>query len=336
MQKKSNVPQRMTAEQIGLQTLWALVQGAPLAVFAVDPNGLIMVWNRAAEKMFIWEEHEVLGQVNPVIPEGQEEEFQQLRNRVLDGEVYTGREIRLLRKDGSVFDASISTALMLNEDSTIGGIMTVVIDISKRKEVEQALRESLQKSERIFGETIHALASAAEARDPYTAGHQRRVARLACAIAAGMGLAEEQIKGIRTAAIVHDIGKLSIPVEILTKPGQLSDIEHDLLKTHAQAGYEILDGIEFPWPIARIVQQHHERIDGTGYPLGLIDNEILLEAKILSVADVVEATASYRPYRPAKGIAIALKEITAHSGSYFAPQVVDACLVLFKRGFSLE
>ena len=214
--------------------------------------------------------------------------------------------------------------------------MVVAADISERKRMEEALRQSLQKSRRLFDEMIHALASAVEKRDPYTAGHQQRVARLACAIAGEMGLPAEQIDGIRTAASVHDIGKLSIPAEILSKPGRLSEIEMDLIKTHAQAGYEILAGIEFPWPVARIVQQHHERRDGTGYPLGLAGEAILLEARILTVADVVEAMASYRPYRPANGIAPALAEIETYRGSRYAPEAVDACLALFNKGFTLE
>jgi len=336
MQQEPTRTKRMTAEQIGLQTLWALLQGSPLAIFAVDKEGSILIWNQAAERLFGWEEHEILGQTNPIIPKGQEEEFRRLRNRALAGKIYTDMDVRVRKKEGSPVDISISTAPLRDESSSIIGLMAVVKDISDRKRIEEALRASLLKSQRIFDETIHALAAEVEKRDPYTAGHQRRVARLACAIANKMGLLADQIKGIRTAAIVHDIGKISIPVEILSKPGQLSDIEQSFLKIHPQAGYEILEGIEFPWPIARTVQQHHERMDGSGYPLGLEGDEILLEAKILTVADVVEAAASYRPYRPANGIAFALEEITAHKGHYYAPEVVDACLILFKTGFELE
>lgn len=336
MQSVPNQKQRMTAEQVGLQTLWALVHGSPLAIFAVDREAMILVWNPAAERLFGWDEQDVLGQTNPIVPEGRGEEFRQLRERAIAGEVYTGMEVRVRRKDGSPVDISVSTAPLRDESGVIVGFMVVVADISERKRMEDALRESLQKSQRIFDETIHALASAVEKRDPYTAGHQQRVARLACAISGEMGLPTEQTNGIRTAAIVHDIGKLSVPVEILNKPGRLSEAEHSILKIHPQAGYEILDGIEFPWPIARIVQQHHERMDGTGYPLGLQNEEILLEARILTVADVVEAIASYRPYRPANGITAALAEIAAYSGSRYASEVVYACLALFNKGFMLE
>ncbi len=336
MKTEPNQIQKMTAEQVGLQTLWSLVHGSPLAIFAVDRDATVLVWNPAAERLFGWDEQEVLGQINPIVPEGRGEEFRRLRERAIAGEVYTGMEVRVGRKDGSPVDISVSTAPLRDESGIIIGLMAVVADISERRRMEEALRDSLQKSRRIFDETIHALAEAVEMRDPYTAGHQRRVARLACAIAGEMSLPAERINGIRTAAIVHDIGKLSVPVEILSKPGRLSEAEQSLLKIHPQAGYEILDGIEFPWPIARIVQQHHERIDGSGYPLGLQGEEILLEAQILTVADVVEATSSYRPYRPANGIAVALAEITAYRCSRYDPDIVDACLGLFNKGFMLE
>lgn len=336
MQSVPNQKQRMTAKQAGLQTLWSLVQGSPLATFAVDRNASILVWNQAAEGLFGWAEQEILGQTNPIVPEGQEEEFRQLRDRALAGEVYTGKELCVRRKDGSPVDINVSTAPLRDESGDIVGLMAVAADISERKRMEEALRESLQKSRRLFDQMIHALVSAVEKRDPYTSGHQQRVTRLACAIAVEMGLPAEQISGIRTAASVHDIGKLSIPVEILGKPGRLSEIEQSFLKIHPQAGYEILAGIEFPWPVAKIVQQHHERRDGSGYPLGLAGDAILMEARILTVADVVEATASYRPYRPANGTAVALAEIQAHSSSRYTPEIVDACLALFNKGFTLE
>ena len=326
----------MTAEQAGLQTLWSLVQGSPLATFAVDRDALILLWNQAAEGLFGWAEQEILGHKNPIVPEGQGEEFRQLRDRALAGEVYTGKELHVRKKDGSPVDISVSTAPLRDGSGAIVGLMAVAADISERKRMEEALRETLQKSRRLFEQTIHALASAVEKRDPYTAGHQQRVARLACAIAGEMGLPAERINGIRTAASVHDLGKLSVPAEILSKPGRLSEIEMGLIKTHSQAGYEILAGIEFPWPVARIVLEHHERRDGTGYPLGLAGDEILLEARILTVADVVEAMASYRPYRPANGIAPALAEIGAYRDSRYAPEAVDACLALFNKGFTLE
>jgi putative nucleotidyltransferase with HDIG domain len=173
-------------------------------------------------------------------------------------------------------------------------------------------------------------------RDPYTAGHQRRVTVLACAIAEQMGISEEQFDGLRLAGLVHDIGKFNVPVEILNKPGRITETELNIIKTHAEAGYNVLKEIEFPWPVARIVLQHHERLDGSGYPQGLKDNGIMLEARILAVADVVEAMASHRPYRPALGIEVALEEITMNKGILYDPAVSDVCMRLFtEKGFSL-
>ena len=176
-----------------------------------------------------------------------------------------------------------------------------------------------------------------ESRDPYTAGHQERVAELAVAIAKEMGLPERRIMGLRMAGFLHDLGKIAIPVEILKKPIPLNKLEFDLIKTHPEVAYEVLKEIDFPWPIAEIVYQHHERIDGSGYPRGLKDDEILLEARILAVADVVEAMSSHRPYRPAYTIEEALEEIVRNKGKLYDPEVVDACVKLFKeKKFSFE
>ena len=181
---------------------------------------------------------------------------------------------------------------------------------------------------------IQAMALAVESRDPYTAGHQRRVACLAGAIAMEMGLADETVEGIRMASIVHDLGKISVPSEILTKPMGLTDMEFEIVKNHTLVGYEILKDIEFPWPIPSMVVQHHEKMDGSGYPHGLAGDAILLESRILCVADVVEAMASHRPYRPALGIQSALEEISKNKGRLYDPEVVEACMRLFqKKGY---
>ena len=205
------------------------------------------------------------------------------------------------------------------------------------KLAKEELRESFEKLQRTFDGTIHALASVVEMRDSYTAGHQQRVATLACAIAQEMGLSEETISGIYMAAIIHDIGKISVPVEILSKPSRLSEVEFNMIKAHSKIGYEILKGIEFARPIAQIVLQHHERMNGSGYPQGLKGNNILLEARIIGVADVVEAISSHRPYRPALGIDKALEEISKNRSVLYEPEIVDACLELFaEKGFRFE
>ena len=203
-------------------------------------------------------------------------------------------------------------------------------EISDRERAEKNLSSSVKNLRKTLNGTIQAIALIAESRDPYTAGHQRRVANLAQGIAREMGLSEAQIEGIRVAGLVHDIGKMAIPAEILSKPGMLSKEEFALIKKHPQAGYDILKEIEFPWPIAKIVLQHHERMDGSGYPKGLSGEEILIEARILCVSDVVEAMVSHRPYRPALGIAKTLEEFDRKEGELYDPEVVRVCLKLFK------
>jgi putative two-component system response regulator len=194
-----------------------------------------------------------------------------------------------------------------------------------------ALRESERKLRVNLLDSIAALASMVEMRDPYTAGHQRRVAQLAVAIAKEMRLPQEQVEGIHLASVVHDVGKIQVPAEILSKPGKLGELEYRIIQAHPQTGYEILKSIDFPWPIAQIVQQHQERIDGSGYPNALKGDQILPEARIIAVADVVEAMASHRPYRVALGIDAALEEISRNKSIKYAPEAVDACCKLFRE-----
>jgi PAS domain S-box-containing protein/putative nucleotidyltransferase with HDIG domain len=193
----------------------------------------------------------------------------------------------------------------------------------------------LQNLRKTVEGTIHTIAATVEARDPYTAGHQTRVADLAAAIASEMHLSKNQVEGIRMAGIIHDLGKINIPAEILSKPGKISEIEYKIIQTHPQVGFDLLKEIEFPWPIALMVHQHHEKMDGSGYPQGLKGEEILLEARILAVADTVEAMSSHRPYRPAYGIEKALEQIRHDKGTLLDPKVVDACLKVFEDGYKL-
>jgi putative nucleotidyltransferase with HDIG domain len=182
---------------------------------------------------------------------------------------------------------------------------------------------------------IQTIAATVETRDPYTAGHQTRVAGLAAAIASEMRLNKHQIESIRMAGVIHDLGKMKVPAEILTKPGKISDLEFEMIKTHPRVGFDLLNKIDFPWPIDEMVLQHHEKMNGSGYPQGLKGNEIMLEARILSVADIVEAMSSHRPYRPALGVEKALDQIKQDRGQLLDPDVVDACLKLFKEGYKL-
>jgi putative nucleotidyltransferase with HDIG domain/PAS domain S-box-containing protein len=212
------------------------------------------------------------------------------------------------------------------------GLAVVVIDVTVIREQEATLVTLTEAA-------VDAIAAAAEARDPYTAGHQQRVAELSVAIARELSIGEDDIDGIRMAARIHDIGKLSTPSEILTKPGALRPSELALVREHAQTGYDIIRGIAFPWPVADMILQHHERLDGTGYPNGLHGDEIMLGARIIAVADVVEAMSSHRPYRPSRGLDVALNVIADDRGHQYDPDVVRVCLRLFRGGgfmFSLQ
>ncbi len=240
-------------------------------------------------------------------------------------------EVEFKRKDGSTFWVLINARAVKDENNNILYNEGLIEDITIRKQTEEKLNRSLESLKKAIGTTIQVLVSALETRDPYTAGHQSRSANLACAIAQKIGLPEDRVEGIRMAAIIHDIGKLSIPAEILTKPAKLTELEYALIKEHSRSGYEMLKDVESPWPLAEIVYQHHERFNGSGYPRHLKGDEILVEARILGVADVVEAMASHRPYRASLGIEAALEEIEKNRGILYDPKVADACLSLFRE-----
>lgn len=218
-----------------------------------------------------------------------------------------------------------------DRDGRPDAVVKVYHDITEQKLAEEQLRESLIQMRKNLSGTIQAMAMTVETRDPYTAGHQRRTSDIARSIAQEMGLSSEQVDGIRMAGVIHDLGKISIPAEILSKPGLLGKMEYSLIKNHPETGYNILKGIDFHWPVAEIVRQHHERLDGSGYPDGLQGDEIMLEARIIGVADVIEAMSSHRPYRPSLGAAKAFEEILHNRGILYDPAVVDASVRLFSR-----
>jgi putative nucleotidyltransferase with HDIG domain len=278
-------------------------------IIIVDGQGIVRFANPAAQGMFGLTEKELTGTVfgSPVTTQ-------------------ETTEINLVRADSLPITAEMRTAEIMWEGKP--AYLASLRDISDHKKIEQALQQSVEKSQRILQETVQALAIALEKRDPYTAGHSLRVAQLAEALAEELGLSEDQVRGAHIAAAIHDIGKIYVPAEILSKPRSLSEAEFNLIKSHAQIGFDILKDIEFPWPIAETVLQHHERMDGSGYPHGLNDGDIPLFAKILGVADVVEAMCSHRPYRPAPGLKRALEEITDNRGILYCPRVVDACIRL--------
>ncbi|AGW14974.1 putative PAS/PAC sensor protein [Megalodesulfovibrio gigas DSM 1382 = ATCC 19364] len=232
--------------------------------------------------------------------------------------------------------AIVGESPFAEQEGDIHGVVLVFRDMTDARRTEAALKDSVRTLGRTLEEIVAALATTTEKRDPYTAGHQLRVGTIAEAIARDMRLTEDQIQGIRVASLLHDIGKIYIPAEILSKPAMLTIHEMNLMKTHPEVGYDILKGISFPWPVAEMVLQHHERLDGTGYPRGMRADTILMESRIIMVADVVEAMSSHRPYRAALGLDLALEEIEMHAGTRYDPLAVRHCLRLFReRGFAI-
>jgi putative nucleotidyltransferase with HDIG domain/PAS domain S-box-containing protein len=224
-----------------------------------------------------------------------------------------------------------------NASGEVTHAVVISHDMTEMKLADDQIQQSFAKLQNAMEKTIDSLASTIGMRDPYTANHQRRVTKLACALAREMNLSDDTIDGVRLASLVHDIGKMHVPAEILSKPGKISDVEFDMIETHCRAGYDILKEVDFPWPIAEFVLQHHERLDGSGYPSGLKGDSIFRESRIIAVADVVEAMSSHRPYRPALGMDVALDEIVKERGTLYDSEVVDSCVSLMReKGFTFE
>jgi len=305
-----------------------VVENASEAIFVVH-GGRIVFLNPMTCALIGYSGEELMARPFPkfIHPDDRDMVLKRYRAR-MEGEESQGVFVfRVVRNDGAVRWAELSAVLIDWQGEP--AVLNLVSDITERREASDRLRKSLEG-------TIKAVVLTTEIRDPYTAGHQERVARLACAIAEKMGLGEETVKGLRVAGLLHDVGKVSVPAEILSKPARLTPAEFNLIKAHPQTGYEILKGIDFPWPAAEIVLEHHERLDGSGYPRGLTGEAILPMAKILAVADVVEAMSSHRPYRPALGVDKALGELEAGAGTLYDREVVKVCLQLFQEGYELS
>ena len=312
-----------------------VVENAEEAIL-IAQDGTLKYVNPATLALLGYSEEELLSRpFAELIHAGDREKMLEAHAKRMRGEeTEPVKQFRALRKDGAVKWAdSHAVVIVWNGRAATLNFFT---DITERKKAEASLAKSFAQLRSALDATVQAIAVTVETRDPYTAGHQRRVADLSCAIAEEMNLSDTAIDSIRMAAIIHDLGKISVPAEILSKPTRLTDIEFSIMRTHPQSGYDILKNIEFPWPIARMVLEHHERVDGSGYPNGLKKDQSLLESRILAVADTVEAMASHRPYRPGLGIEIALREIETHRGTLYDETVADACLRLFKeKGYQL-
>ncbi|MGA2159028.1 MAG: PAS domain S-box protein [Dehalococcoidia bacterium] len=324
-----DITQRKKAEaalQESEQRYRSLFEYNPVAVYLQDLNGAFISVNDATSKLTGYSKEEMLS----MRPEQfiVVEDIKRTRAHFIkaSGGESQHYEVTIITKSGEKRNLSVANLAVVVNNSIVG-VYSVAEDVTERNTALERINSTLEG-------TIEAIAMMSELRDPYTAGHQKMVTQLAMAIAVEMGLSEEQIRALRVAGLLHDVGKVYVPSEILSKPGKLSELERGLAKTHASASYDIVKAIKFPWPVCRIIIQHHERLDGSGYPKGIKGDEIIPEARILAVADVVEAMTSHRPYRPALGIDKALEEITMHRGVLYDENVVDACVTLFKeRGF---
>ena len=329
-----DITERKKAEEAlrkSQQEFASIFHNNPEALVYLDDKDTVLEINSRFSELFGYNLKEIKGKdINSGIihPPDKIEEAKRLTKKAIKG--YINYDTIRKKKDGTLFPASVSGSSVLIDGKTKGRII-LYQDITQRQQAEQKIKQGYEKLQRTMEATIYTISKIIETRDPYTAGHQNTVSQLAVAIAQEMKLPEDKIEGIRIAALVHDIGKINIPAEILSKPSKLNDMEFSLIKNHPKIGYDILRKIDFSWPVAKIVLQHHEKINGSGYPGGLKGDEILLEAKIIGVADVVEAMSSHRPYRPALGIDKALEEISQNRGILYDSEVVDICLNLFRE-----
>jgi PAS domain S-box-containing protein len=314
-----------------------LMDAVPSPIFYKDADCVYIGGNKAFERYLGRSPEQFIGKtVNDIVPGDLAEKYDKADRELLNHPGVQTYETSVVYADGTRHDVVFNKATFTNAEGKVAGLIGVILDITERKQAEKQLQDTLESLRKSFNATIQVMVSAVEARDPYTSGHQIRSADLAQAIATETGLPRERIDGIRMAGSIHDIGKLSIPAEILSKPTKLTTLEFSLIKEHSRIGYEMLKDVESPWPLAQIVYQHHERIDGSGYPQGLKGDDILLDARIMSIADVVEAMASHRPYRPALGLDLALEEISRNKGIAYDADAVDACLKLFReKGYKL-
>ena len=333
-----DVTQRKKAEEeirSSEERMKLLFEYAPDGYFLIDLKGNFLDGNKATEEITGYKKHELIGKnfANAkLLPADQIPKIQALLARNAMGQRTGPDEFTLTRKDGSKTIVGIRTYPVRIDGKTV--VLGIARDMTDYKKTQEELRRSYDRMQKVLEDTINALISAVEKRDPYTAGHQYRVAVLADAIANRLKLPSHQKEGLHVAALVHDIGKINVPAGILNKPSSLTDAEFALVKDHVLVGYDILRTIEFPWHVAEIVLQHHERLDGSGYPTGLKGSEIMVEAKILAVADVVESMMAHRPYRPARGREHAISEITANKKKLYDARIVRACLkVLNEKGF---
>ncbi len=309
-----------------------LFTNIPVGLYRTTPDGKIVDANPALARLLGFESPEEILETNVMEFFLRTEEREKLLAMLKEKEVVTNYQIQLKTRTGETIWVEDSVRAVVNEEGSIIYMEGIITDITAKKKAEENTKRLLKQLEENFEGIIHVLSETVEGKDPYTAGHQKRVAHICREIAEEMGLPPDQITGLYYGALIHDLGKISIPAELLSRPAKLTPAEFNLIKDHPEAGYRILKNIKFPWPIAEMVLQHHERLDGSGYPGGLKGKSITLEAKILAVADVVEAMSSHRPYRPACKLEEAIEEIVKNKGILYDPDVVDACVLVYQNG----
>ena len=325
----------LAAADKGYQDLFDL---APDAYLVTDTKAIIAESNQAAVAMLKVERGFLTGKpLTDFVVEADRPAFQAILIQVRGSGDKRHGEFRLQLGEGAPFAVSVNVSAQTDHRDHLVRMLWLLRDVREGKAEEGRLKSLLSGLKSSFYGIVDAMAEAVETKDPQTAGHQRRVGQLAVAIAREMNFSLNRLEGIRVAGVLHDIGKIAIPSEILTKPGELSDLECEFIKSHCQIGYDLVKNINFPWPVLQAILQHHERLDGSGYPAGLTDQDIILEARIVAVADVIEAMVSARSYGQAQGIDRALEEIQQNSGILYDPEVVDICLKLFvEKGFSFS
>ena len=322
--------EQLIASETKYKELW---NNAPVAYHTLSPEGIITSVNETELKMLGYSLKDMLGKpIFKFIEPSQREEARLRFLRKISGRETAKSDNRIyIRNGGAKIFVSVEDVLEYDRNHEVVSVRTTMIDVTRQRQIENALHHSFSKLKKNMDDAMRVIARLVEMRDPYTAGHQIRVAELACAIARELGLNEDTVEKIRMAGVMHDIGKINVPIEILSKPGKISESEMNIIKIHPSVGYEILKEMDFPYPVAEAVLQQHERMDGEGYPGRLRPNRILMEARILMVADVVEAMSSHRPYRPSKGLKEALKEIQKNKNKLYDPNVAKACLNVFKK-----
>jgi PAS domain S-box-containing protein/putative nucleotidyltransferase with HDIG domain len=325
---------------ISSEWLRAIVASALDGVVMMDDKGRIIGFNPAAEKIFGYRKEKTIGRrvSDLLIPRPSRNAHEKGITRFLatGQESISGRrvEVTAMRADGSRFPAELEVISVKPDRSRV--FVAYIRDITERKAALRAQQRYAVNIKKTLVQTILAISRMVEIRDPYTAGHQRRVAHLAAAIAQSLQFSEEKVEGVFLGGLIHDIGKIAVPSEILARPGNLREEDAFYLQIHCRKGYEILSPVECPWPVAEIALQHHEHIDGSGYPQGLKGTDILLESRIVCVADVVESLTAHRPYRPAYPMDRALGEISRRAGKWYDIDIVKACIKLFESGYHID